>query len=339
MDNDDFLGDASLAIRDGEEVDAVDESFHGIVICFADANGFQFEAVDQGARHVMYFDVEFAFHVFEAQLHLSVIGVGDDVDCGRVGFLFFDAIEGGVKPVFGNLAFRAMVHRLEAEADGIRHPIHGIHGAAEIVVGGDDAPTLLADAPLTLLIDPCRVGFWVAGEIGVTVDVEFGGGDGPMGILHILVTAFDDRFGGELHVLKIEVDSIVASFGSMPIKNGVGVVVEIERVAADKRVVVRIDIAYGLDVTICDNNVIGAFMVDDEVQFVDSVAGERRHRNSVFVFCRFGIELSVDRPIIGVANGIVGMLHFRDLLEMQVKTEDALTGLCGKCVDIKTVFV
>ncbi len=154
MDNNDFLSNTSFAIADGKEIDSVDKTFHGIVKAFTYASDFQVEIVDQGPRHGVYPDVEVAFHVFKAQLHLSVIGVGDDVDHSGIGFLLFDAIEGGMEPILGNLTFRAMVHRLETEADGVGHPIHGIHGAAEVVVGGDDAPTLFANAPLTLLFVP-----------------------------------------------------------------------------------------------------------------------------------------------------------------------------------------
>ena len=49
--------------------------------------------VDEYPFHVNYFDVEFSYEVLKIQLHLTLVGVGQDAELG-VGCGFIDAEEG-----------------------------------------------------------------------------------------------------------------------------------------------------------------------------------------------------------------------------------------------------
>ena len=93
MDDNDFLGDASLPIADGEEIPAVHQSLHRILMALADFDGFQFERIDKGACQAVHLYIQVTLYIVELQSHLSVVGIGNDTDRGRVGFLLFHAIE------------------------------------------------------------------------------------------------------------------------------------------------------------------------------------------------------------------------------------------------------
>ena len=62
------------------------------------------EMVDQRASHVVHFDVGPPFEAVEEEFHVTVVGIGDDIELG-LGVVFVKAIEGAKKPVAALNAF------------------------------------------------------------------------------------------------------------------------------------------------------------------------------------------------------------------------------------------
>lgn len=92
---DDLLRDSAFLVGGDEEINTIRFYFHIVVVC-ARAVVVGFELVDKRAFHVVHLDADFASEVFEVELHLTVVGVGDDIEingfqaCRRTVFIDTD---------------------------------------------------------------------------------------------------------------------------------------------------------------------------------------------------------------------------------------------------------
>ncbi len=80
--NNHFFGDGAFLARGDEEVDAVGSVLHLVGVGAGSGIVVGLKIVDEGALHVVDLDVDFACKVVEVELHLSVVGVGDDGEVG-----------------------------------------------------------------------------------------------------------------------------------------------------------------------------------------------------------------------------------------------------------------
>ena len=92
MDDDDFFRQNAFFPSDDEVVNAIPDRFHRVGVSAGTDAVVGLELVNQGTSHVVHFDVGFAFEVREEEVHLTVVGVGDDVELG-LGVVLLEAIE------------------------------------------------------------------------------------------------------------------------------------------------------------------------------------------------------------------------------------------------------
>ena len=77
---DDLLRYGAFLAGGNEEIDTVCLVFHVIKVCVGTVATERLKLVDECALHVVHSHVDFAGEVLKVELHLSVIGVGDNVE-------------------------------------------------------------------------------------------------------------------------------------------------------------------------------------------------------------------------------------------------------------------
>ena len=193
-------------------------AFHVVVQGIGAACAVGAEMVDEIAFHVVHFHVDFAAHFLETERHLSVVGIGNDAEVGKVMFLFLDAVERADEPIALRLALLgASVVDRGVYPNGVRDVVQYINLAGSACGGGGgvgfkqpldigvfEAPTdgiPTASERMPLLVDAEFVG----------VDLELGGRHDPVGEFVIGVSGVND--GGVGRVIQIEMhgDGAVAA--------------------------------------------------------------------------------------------------------------------------------
>ena len=91
--NDDLLAEGAFLGGDDEEIDAVGIGLDVVRVGEATATVVGLEPVDEYAPHVVHLHLGFAFEMLEIELHLSVVGVGDDGEIGGRSVVVVNAIE------------------------------------------------------------------------------------------------------------------------------------------------------------------------------------------------------------------------------------------------------
>ena len=138
-----------------------------------------------------------------------------------------------MEPVFRYRAV-AVVDRLEAEADGISHPVHCVDCALEGILGiGNEAPAGLGNPPFALVHFPSgnfRLSV-VSHTVSIAIHIELRRGNRPMGIGCIGIRAIDYWLRRVIHMHDMEADFIIATRRGLTCKYGVNILVKVERIA------------------------------------------------------------------------------------------------------------
>ena len=80
---DDLLAEGAFLGGDNEEIDAIGIDFHIVRATEAAATVVGLETVDEQAPHVIYLHFGFAVKVFEEELHLTVVRIGNHIEVNR----------------------------------------------------------------------------------------------------------------------------------------------------------------------------------------------------------------------------------------------------------------
>ena len=261
-----FLGDGAFFARGDEEVDAVGSALHLVGVGAGGGVVVGLEVVDEGALHVVDLDVDFAGEVVEVELHLSVVGVGDD---GEVGVSQF------IKPVVGAdhpvplhdaLVGSAAVEGMCGEPNGVFNAVEDVDLAA-LALGaeGFDDPVRSANAGPGDSV-PVTVGVGIPEVEVVSVDLELGSGDDPVRGGVVGVHGIDGRGMWRVLELNSHGDEAVA-VRCVRVGSVVGA-----RHVVDKPVVVGVDdfMSHGVPEVLIAGLVFG----DDEVVLVVAADGK-----------------------------------------------------------------
>ena len=98
MDNDDFFRCDTIFARNDEEIDAFVNRFHCVMEAAGRRAVMGLEMVDHCASHIVNLDVGFPFDSVKEELHVSVVGIGDDIEL-RLCVVFIKIVEGAEEPV------------------------------------------------------------------------------------------------------------------------------------------------------------------------------------------------------------------------------------------------
>ena len=110
MNDDYFLGKHSFIVGENKEIDAFGGLLHSIVIAVAACSNVDFKSINRIASHVEHFDNGWALHVLKVNAHLSVVGVGQDVDLGLSHAILINVEERGLEVDSTLLSFTVIAY-------------------------------------------------------------------------------------------------------------------------------------------------------------------------------------------------------------------------------------
>ena len=93
MDNDYFFCQDTIGSRNDEEIHAVVDRFHRVMETAELGAIIGLKVVNHCALHVVHLDVVFTIKMLEHQIHVPIIGVGNDFKL-CFGVLLIEAVEG-----------------------------------------------------------------------------------------------------------------------------------------------------------------------------------------------------------------------------------------------------